>query len=327
MTAVRAELNCIDIIRPFVERLEENPELPPVQLMGGIGSAALKHKDTVILPSEQRIVTSRSFTQENPDLSRYRQNNTLRDVDALVLSDDEAKVQAVERLAEEAIGDQLDISIFRLISSEQLDRQRTAPFGFQALKTFVSDRYVYKDGRMDKALFPFAVPIDPAVMDSWNLEVDGQEFPVVNPATSVLNYLTRSISGLRPKDHEKVQKIAGLVFRKAPELADWAVDGPGKSHIEFASILQTLRHGAASVRSKPALRVGEVLEIPTQSIRDLYNHEAFLLRDADSRVQRKAISIALLKSRGLGWGESKEGLVRVFQKFVEGRLGTIIKNK
>lgn len=326
MTAIETEPNCIDIVRPFVARLEDNPSLPGVQLMGGIGSAALKHEGTVILPDERRIVTTDAFLRESPDLGRYRQNGTLRDMDALVLSDDESQVAAIEKIAEEEIGDGLDISVFRLVSGSQLDEQRAAPFGAQALKTFVSDRYVREDGGLDKALFPFAVPIDSEIMDSWTLEVDAQEYKVMNPAVAILNYLTRSISGLRPKDYDKVQDMAKLVFGKSPELADWAVDGPGRSHMEFAGILQTLRRSNTFPRSKRILSVGGALEIRAGSVRSLRDHEAFMMHDADGQVQDAVLLMAVLKARGLGIGESNEDVVRVFQKFVEGRIGSITKN-
>lgn len=326
MTAIGTEPNCIEIVRPFAARLEDDLSLPEVQFMGGIVSAALKHEGTVILPDERRIVTTDAFLHESPDLGRYRQNGTLRDMDALVLSDDESQVATVEGIAEEEIGNRLDISVFRLVSGRQLEEQRAAPFGVQALKTFVSDRYVRNDGGLDKALFPFTVPIDPEVMDSWKLEVNGQEYRVMNPAVSILNYLTRSISGLRPKDYDKVQDMAKLVFGKSPELVEWVVDGPGRSHMEFAGILQTLRRSDTFPRSKRTLSVGGVLEIRAGSVRSLRDHEAFMMHAADGNVQDAVLFMAVLKARGLGMGEANEDVVRVFQKFIEGRIGNITKN-
>ncbi len=56
MTEVSADPNCIDIVVPFRDELAQHTDLPDVQMMGGIGSAALKHPDTVILLDERRIV-------------------------------------------------------------------------------------------------------------------------------------------------------------------------------------------------------------------------------------------------------------------------------
>jgi hypothetical protein len=204
--AFAPEKNCIDIVRPFNNELNMWADAS-VQLMGGIGSAALKHPGTVILLDERRIVTAGSFlTDESSrqDLSPIRPNGTLRDMDALVLSDDYEVIDEVETIAEETIGDQLDISIFSLRPGSYLEEQVAQPFGIKALKTFVSDRYVREDGGRDKALFPFAVEIDPEVLEDWSLEIGNDVFPVANPASAILNYLTRSITGLRHKDLAKV---------------------------------------------------------------------------------------------------------------------------
>jgi hypothetical protein len=331
-------INCIDIVRPFNNALHERAlvsaegEAVRVQLMGGIGSAALKHPGTVILLDERRIVTAGSFLTDKSsrrDLNPNRPppNGTLRDMDALVLSDDPKIVDEVEAIAEETIGDQLEISIFPLRPGSHLAEQVAEPFGIKALKTFVSDRYVREDGGMDKALFPFAVEIEPEVLENWELEIGDDVFPVANPASAILNYLTRSISGLRHKDHDKVQDMAGHIFPKSPELVEWMVDGPGRSHMELAGIFQTFRRANSWPMAKRTLDVGGALEIRAGSVRALREHDAFMLADAEPNVQDAALLLALLKSRGLGIGESNEDIVRIFQKVVEGRIGTITKNK
>ena len=323
--------NCLDIVRPFIEELQTQ-ETPEVQIMGGVGSAALKHAGTVILPEEKRIVTSKDFLRDsagrpNQDLSIRRANGTLRDLDALVLSEKQADIDHVETIARQTINDRLDISIFGLRDGDYLEKQLQNPLGFTAARAFLSDRYVQNDGQIIKALFPFGVSMDKEVLEGWDLQVGDETYPVLNPAVAVLNYLTRSISGLRRKDFDKVQSMAGHVFTKSPELLDWTVDGPGQSHLELAGVLQTLRRSNSWPPRKKTLKIGDAFEVKSDSIRALREHPAFLLRESESEVQNFTLFWSATKSRGLGIGESSEKLVEIYQKFAEKHFDFITKNK
>ncbi|HYF96488.1 MAG TPA: hypothetical protein VD947_00440 [Patescibacteria group bacterium] len=323
--------NCLDIVGPFQAELDRLGLADSVQIMGGIGSAAMKHAGTEIILDERRMVVAPDFLEDDDireALDPIRNNGTRRDIDALVLSSDGDLIDRVEKATDQTIEDKLDKSIFVLIDAAHLQEQIDNPFGIKALKTFVSDRYIYTDGSIDKSLFPFAVPLDPESLESWELEVNGQIFMIANPAAAILNYLTRSISGLRPKDYDKVQEMAGLVFGKAPELAEWMVDGPGKSQMELAAITQTLRRSNSWPLARRELNIGGgVIAIKAGSVRALKQNEAFMLSDADSRTQDAALMIAMLKARGLGIPESNETLVKLFQKFIERGIDTITKNK
>jgi hypothetical protein len=332
MTRVSSSENCIDIIHPAMARLDAEG-LTDVQIMGGIGSAALKHPGTVIIPDERMIVTAGDFLYDNagnlnPDLAPMRKNGTLRDLDALVLSYDPEHVAQVEKIVTEEIAGRLDISIFPLHDGAELTERRDNPFGFGSIAAFVTDRYVMADEKMVKALPPlFAVEIDPDTMESWKVEIGGEIYPVVNPASAILNYLTRAIWGLRHKDFDKVQEMARLVFAKAPEMVDYAIDGPLKSQMELAGILQTLRRANSWPRSKRTLNVGGAIEIRAGSVRFLREHDAFILRDADRNIQDLALLWAITKSRSVGTGESFEKIGEIFQRYFEKPLDFITKNQ
>lgn len=307
--------------------------LTDVQIMGGIGSAALKHPGTVILPDEKRIVTSSDFLYDeegnlNPDLARFRNNGTLRDLDALVLSYDPDYVARVEKIAEKEIDGRLDISIFPLHDGAELSEYEESPFGFKSFRTFVADRYAKRDGRIVKALPPlFEVAVDPDTVKRWEVEIDGEVYPVLNPVSAIVNYLTRSMTGLRPKDFDKVQEMARHVFAKSPQMVEYAIDGPLKSQIELAGIFQTLRWANSRPRSKRNLDVGGALEIRAGSVRALREHDAFMLRDADRDIQDAALALAIIKARVVGTGESFEKIVEIYQRFAEKPLDFITKNK
>lgn len=330
MTEVMTEPNCIEIAAPFRDELGLRPDLPDVQIMGGIGSAALKHPGTRILVDERRIVAPDDFLEDegvSESLARFRTDGTLRDFDLLVHSADPQAIAEVEDIAAMTVDGQLDISAFGLHDAEELDQQIENPLGFFAVRTFVSDRYLYEDGNMKKSLFPFAVPLEREVLENWTLEVGDQEFQVSNPASTILNYLTRSISGIRGvKDGPKVQAMAAQIFSKAPELADWCVDGPGQSQMELAGILQTLRRSDSLPKAKRTLDVGGVLKIKAGSVRALADHEAFMIPDVDANVRDAVLALSVAKSRLLGYGESQQWVITLYQKHIERLLDGITKN-
>jgi len=320
--------NCIDIIAPFRDEMDRHG-MPEIQIMGGIGSAALVHPGTEINLEEQSVVTSADFLGDKTVqglLAPIRpEDGTRRDLDMLVLSSYDSDVELVESMAELTVDGTLDNSVFGLHKAAELKEQIANPFGWRAFKTFLSDRYEWSDGRMKKSLFPFAVPVDREVFDTWRLEVGDQAFPITNPATMVLNYLTRSISGLRPKDADKVDRMARHVFGKEPELAEWTVDGPGQSHMELAGILQTLRRSNSFPRSKRELNVGG-LWVKAGSVRELIEDEAFMIPDASPIVQELALLWAVTKARGLGIGESQDWAVKLYRKYFESMFDGITKN-
>lgn len=329
MTEPALEKNCIDIVVPFGDAMNHQGQ-PEIHIMGGIGSAALTHPSTLILPDERFIVTGPDFL-EDPAVQRALQpirpeDGTRRDLDILVMSTDGEEITSVERLAKAIVEEQLDVSAFGLHDAAELEDQRENPGGWHAVTTFVSDRFKYPDGSMKKGLFPFEVPIDPEVLETWHLEIGDRVFPVANPASTILNYLTRSISGLRAKDAAKVQTMARNIFRAAPELVDWTLEGPGQSQMELAGTLHTLRRSSSFPRSKRTLDIGGAIEIKAGSVRALADHEVFMLPDADADTRDAVLGWSVVKSRALGIGESQEDIVRLFRNHFEGRVDGITKN-
>lgn len=316
-------LNCIDIVAPYARAVTAEG-MPPVQFLGGVGSVALRDEATVIHFDEDRIIAPSGLW-----LPQYRDEGTLRDVETLVLSSDSADAEKVQACAEEYIGSQLVIETCPVLDIARVHRQQEAPFGREALMTFLGDRYADPaqgaDAPMIKALFPFAAPIQPDVLRTTTLEIDGTDItmPVPSVGTNILNYLTRSISGARPKDADKLEEMGQAIFAKAPEVVDWIIDGPGKEQFELARVLHTLRE---SRRNPKSLTVGGKLVVGSYDHTSLAEHPAFLLRDADETTQRRAIALARLKSRGLHTGENMQFLTGPFQKYVEPRIKGILHN-
>lgn len=320
-----AEANCIDIIRPYAAELQREG-LPPVQLLGGIGSVALRHKDTVIKTDEQRIIAPAGL-----ELPNFRPDGNLRDIETLVLSTRDEDRQAVQDLGEATMGDSLIVEVFPFHDEQRTQELVDKPFGGKALKTFLSDRYMPADRQwvpgetqVRRTLFPFDVPIDDEALRPWTLEIgDDITLPVPPPGEVIINYLIRSISGLRGKDAEKVEEMARAIFEKAPETVDWIVDGPGKDEFRLARILHTLRE---SNWTPEVLTLGGLLEVRALWYGNLKDSPAFLLSDVEGAPRRSAVRLASVKSRLLHLAESSDFIVTQFQRHGEQRIGTVVHN-
>ncbi len=194
------------------------------------------------------------------------------------------------------------------------------------MKTFLSDRYMSDDasGVGMKALFPFCAPIDKQALETWNLQIgDTISIPVPHPGASLINYVTRSISGLRPKDAVKVEEMASVVFEKQPEVADWIADGPGSSQLELARILQGLHQPHWG---QEALVLGNKITISPYTKSELLDHDGFMLSDATSDVQINALRLARAKARALHTFENNPRIVKLWQRFVESHADSLVKN-
>lgn len=295
--------NSIDVIRPFAASVEHRTD---VQIVGGLGSVALLDTRTVIDAGNQTIIA--------PDdlyLSTQRDNGSRRDIDVLVTSSDPARIGEVVDTLNEAVGDDLERSVFGFRSAAQLDRIFAHPMGPLAAGTFLADRYgeLGNGGEAtsaEKSLFPFRVPLSAEAMEPWRLEIGQSSFWIPNPAVTVLNYSHRSISGLRGKDEAKIARVSERVFADAPELRDWIIDGPGRSQAELTSLINSLRPHPP------------ILPLPYDrrfSLEEMANHEAFGPRQEDELAKRAILGTAAFKARGLAWFEHNEAIVAAWQRF------------
>jgi hypothetical protein len=308
--------NCVDIVRPFVEAVDGHDD---IQIIGGIGSAALAESRTIIVPEEKRIIAPSSLK-----LPQYREDGNMRDFDALVLSSDSVTRRYYQGVAEDTIDDQLELSVFDLKSDTAVSRMRRAPL--RHMFQFVSDRYVdeffpRQISVPSRVLYPFSAEIDPASLETWRLfigEADKHPAPVPHPGTVITNYLTRSVSGLRPKDEAKVNQMTGAITSKMPDVLDWLYEGPGKSQMEFAGILQKLSRDGSLV-------VGESVVVkPAEG--DLAEHPGFMAADESAAVQHLLLRMSYAKSRGLRFFESNQTIVKLWQRYGEKRAGKIVHN-
>lgn len=328
VTQVTGRGTCGSIIETFVRALDERPDLPPIQIIGGNGASALLNEDTVI-DLESRIISAPSSC----DLPRLRADGSVRDVDTLVLSTDPERIEAVRLVGDDVIGDRLPVSVFGLRTLAELDGQRRRPWR-STTRVFLADRYVAAvDGDAQppvrfegfKALYPFQAPINDETLETFQLVLHGRPpTPTCHPGATILNYLTRSISGLRAKDLAKVDAMTENVLTRYPEVGSWIRDGPGRDQLDFARILHTLR---APRRGADTLRLGTQLEIEPYPLSALQEHPGFMAAQRGRTTRRMIIEISHLKSWLLGSFEANPAIVGFWRKHIEDRVGGIIHNE
>ena len=309
-----------EIIEPFIRAMDGRDDLAQIQIMGGNGSAALKHEDTEIDFSTEGISAPGEC-----DLPRFREDGSLRDVDILGLTPDQAALDAIESVAREHIGEELIIEVFGTKDIARVVRQTQQPVRATA-KAYVSDRYLAGDTEKGvKYIYPFATAIDDEFLSTFTLYTPDsvRGLPTTHPGATILNYLTRSISGLRPKDVEKITEVADNLLGKYPELLDWMIDGPGGETYKLARLLHTIRE---SKRNPQDLHVGEYLVVEPYPYDQLETHAAFLAAGMSPRARRLVLGAAHVKSRVIHKGESNKRIVKAWHEHIEPRIHDLIHN-
>jgi len=309
--------NSLEILRPFVDEVQNDTD---IQIMGGIGTAALEDPRTDYNVDKKEIYAPKGFA-----LPSFRDNGTKRDVDVLLTSSDPVRVAEVEKVLEATVGSHLQREVFSIRPHEVLADQIEHPLGRRAVLAAVSDRYeVSPDvtGIYVKALFPFAVPIEPESLEGWTLVTELGEFPIPHPSTTIANYTNRSITGLRHKDTRKMNLAATNIFEKAPEIKEWLVDGPGASQLELSTIIASLRRPG-----RKNLPLISNLTIDTFTHQQLFEHDRLLLPDMPAAEKMAVFALAHLKVGVIKPFEDMDAFVGWWQRHMEQRAASIVKNQ
>ena len=168
------------------------------------------------------------------------------------------------------------------------------------------------DGRpeaIQKSLFPFAADMDPESFENWRLfigEKDKYPMPIPPPGSIMLNYFTRAAYGLRHKDREKIMAMASNIAQKNPGVRDWIMDGPGRSQMELARILNQLGNKGRLV-STPVAEVGGIEG-------DLTAHPAYMIGNLPPHIQGIVMGITRTIAVADNWFESSPKRVDFWQR-------------
>jgi len=319
--------NCFDLIKPAVE--ETTKKGISFQLIGGIGSAALRSSLT------EYDSLSNTITSPGLYLPIKRDNGSIRDVDVLVLSEEEKLVKEVEDLFNQTINydkKELEINVFGLKSYSEIEKMEASPV-VSVFKSIVSDRYVVgqnvdKNGYY-KAVFPFGVWVPSDTLQTWYVDdKKGCFIPVPHPSRMVLDNLTRSTAGLRKKYDGIIPNIVDNILNKDPELFNWMMDGPGSSMIRLAGVLRALGWKKLRKEVKPIMLSYEKnISIIPPKHEELINDPSFLLRTSDEPVVKTAVYfLSRLKSAG-GIGPAERHFQDLWEKFnLERFMKKIVRN-
>lgn len=304
-------LQSVDVIRPFLAATEGAPD---IQVMGGIGSTALRHPDLVI------DIDNRELRVPKVDVSIFRPNGTPRDADVFVASENTERIQEVKRLLVESVSGHLIASVCAIHPFKSYEREFYNP------TEITSDRYRINPfmQSVGKVLPPFVAQIDPEAMEQWQLIVNDElTIPVSHPGATLANYTQRSIEGLRPKDTKKIHEAARNIFEKEPEIKDWLLEGPGWSQFELSHAFTSLRQ-----QGKPTVTIVDGIELPTMTLNQMVDSRLMMAPDSIRAFRRQAVDFAAIKSRASYAISSNEKVVAFFNNpKVEELFARFIKSR
>lgn len=182
---------------PAVTEAIESADVP-VRCVGGLPTDLL-----LASGGGTMIVPERTIEVSHADAPLYRPNGTVRDIDFLCLTDDEAAIKHVYRA--------LEASIARGASGGL--RPKLSVSGYEkAVKSGAYLQLLSQNSKQGDEIHMSVGPID-EVMDAgifeedWTIAYQGARLPIFHPIAHMLSYRTRSIAGTRPKDMAKVSAL------------------------------------------------------------------------------------------------------------------------
>jgi hypothetical protein len=233
--------NCLEVVTGLDEAMEG--VLPPDDqryfVVGGIATRALEHPETYIEHDTQTV-----FAHRTADKPVLRDDGSRVDIDIVIpriLTPEEAL--EIKHVTEVAVENELLVSIFGLLA------HRPVRGGFDRAKrtaaAWTSDRTLAEDGKLRLELFPLTAEIPDTVFEPWRMHTMDTDLSIMNPAAHALNYATRSISGLRPKDSTKVARMMRRVAAETP-FAERMLHGDYRPLLGFAAAIDAVREGRLS---------------------------------------------------------------------------------
>ncbi len=166
-------------------------------IVGGLGLHAVTNAEKI--DWDERVVTVGGDT----DFPRLRENGTIRDLDTLVCSVNAEVVDEYKKTIVRAIGNEVVASVFGL---RQYEKNR------RGLLDFTGSRYSDDEGNLFWLLSGIETQLPRESIDPWRVERDGEVIcNILNPVAQLGAYMNRSITGIRPKDEEKVARLRQVI--------------------------------------------------------------------------------------------------------------------
>lgn len=179
------------------------------RVLGGIAAHA-------ILGSKRIDYTSQSiFIPRDIHLNNYRENGTLRDIDILHIGSQQDLVAAKKRI-EQTLDGRLVSSVFPLIPEGNR---------WSLQRLFLTERVLDNQRNYSLRLGRIVTRIPKSTYNGWSVHYEDNNdalFQTISPVSILGGYTVRSITGIRPKDQEKVEELKSKIFGNDEEaFARW----------------------------------------------------------------------------------------------------------
>jgi hypothetical protein len=175
-------------------------------LVGGMASGPLSEGDYELDLAERAIIAG-----QNTTLPVFRENGTRRDIDVLVLSTDEDRIQRAAQAVGGLIDDALEVSVFGV--EPHADLMTRGSRLARLFKDFLSHRTIDEEGGHHYVLGPIDQAVSEESYEPWQLVTPGGDtFQVMHPVAQLYCYDMRSLSGPRTKDAAKVAQLRANVM-------------------------------------------------------------------------------------------------------------------
>jgi hypothetical protein len=197
-------------------------------LLGGITAGAIVNKQTRF-DHDSRVIEP---TNDSAELN-MRDNGTLRDADVLVLDVlSDVRAREINDVIAQALGRRLLGSVFGVDKREETKPQTS---------WWTSRRTVDAAGTHRIQLHPLEQVLPEESYEPWDMQLpEGGVVSTLNPAGIRLAYGFRSVSGLRPKDKNKVNAMDKRLHQE-PEFMEQIHEGPFKPWLDMAEAVRLLR--------------------------------------------------------------------------------------
>lgn len=170
----------------------------PYRVLGGIAAHAILNAR--IIHWNDRVIE----IDPESNLSTMRDNGTQRDIDTLVVTPETDKTNEAKDVLDDAVDGYLSVSVFGL--RRRVEAKKTLLPNMD----FVSHRTIDGKGSYYIELDTVETELPQSWYEEWEVRTPDDESPLFTTLSSIAieaGYRMRSITGVRPKDREKLQQL------------------------------------------------------------------------------------------------------------------------
>ncbi|HSX45019.1 MAG TPA: hypothetical protein VLF39_02840 [Candidatus Saccharimonadales bacterium] len=279
--SVSAEIDCYELTQGLDDNLRKRG-IDDYYVVGGMALQPLTSGDFEMDHDNHTIVAHSGI-----ELPIRRDNGTRRDIDILVLTNDQDRINEARQSVEEVVNGELKVSVFGVERHEKL--ASSAGRVKRLFTDFLSHRTVDENGVHRYVLGPIEQEVPAETYEPWHLVTPkGEQLQVMHPVGQIDCYDMRSISGSRHKDNDKMDHVRNNVF-KDPKMVedDENLFGSWKSFINNRNALLWFAADQAGPSFEASLQASK-----GRALRFL-EHNKTLVKVAQNSVVEKILNFAV----------------------------------